>query len=76
LKKSALKWLSWNARIVEVDETYIGGKEINKHETTILKAGRGAVGKTPVFGMRERVGRTVATPVIDVCTGTVDRVVH
>ena len=30
---------------VEVDETYIGGKERNKHESRKLKAGRGPVGK-------------------------------
>lgn len=43
--------------IVEVDETYIGGKERNKHESRKLKAGRGAVGKVAVLGMRERGGR-------------------
>jgi len=46
--------------IVEVDETYVGGKEPNKHELKKIKAGRGTVGKTPVLGMRERGGRTVA----------------
>lgn len=48
------------AGIVEADETYIGGKEANKHESRKLKAGRGAVGKAPVLGLRQRGGEARA----------------
>lgn len=46
--------------VVEIDEAFIGGKEGNKHEWKKLHAGRGAVGKETVLGLRERGGKSVA----------------
>jgi len=44
-------------KVVEIDETYVGGKEKNKHANKRLRAGRGAVGKAPVVSLVERDGR-------------------
>lgn len=42
--------------VVEVDETFVGGQESNKHASKKLRAGRGTAGKTPVIGIKQRGG--------------------
>lgn len=49
---------------VEVDETYVGGLEANKHGDKKLKAGRGTVGKTAVAGVRDRETGKVRAAVV------------
>ena len=49
---------------VEIDETFIGGKEKNKHSDKMLHADRGTVGKAVVAGVKDRETKEVRAEVV------------
>ena len=59
--------------IVEVDETYYGAKESNKHKNKKVKGtqGRSSKVKTPVIGAVERKGKIIAEVASDTTTQTI-----
>lgn len=50
---------------MEVDETYVGGKEMNKHKSKKFNAGRGTVGKVAAAGVKDRESNQVSAEVIE-----------
>jgi transposase-like protein len=62
-------------KVVEGDETYIGGKEANKHKSKRLHSGRGPVGKETVFSLIERDGAVRSFHIANVTAKTLKPVI-
>ena len=70
LRETKPKALGGKGKTVEIDETFVGGKEKNKHRSKRKHRGTGGVGKEAVFSLVERGGRVRSNHVANVSAKT------
>lgn len=63
-------------KVVEADETYIGGKETNKHKSKRTKGRQGGKGKEAAFSLVEREGKVRSFHVPNVSAKTLRPILH
>ena len=63
-------------KVVEADESYVGGKETNKHLSKRQRGQQGGKGKEPVFSLVERDGKVRSFHLPDVTAKNLGAVLH
>lgn len=76
LRETAPAPLGGQNRVVEADETYIGGKETNKHRAKRQKGQHGGKGKEAAIALVERGGRVRSFHVAAVTSKTLRPILH